>query len=127
MSNETTQRYPFALVTLTTLFFMWGFITCLNDILIPYLKEIFELTHFQSNLVQLAFVCTCFRNKDCTYISAIRLEAPITLVGLTALSVEIITKRSALYLIAMSAIFFVPNTLARMAWVGKSSISGTCL
>ncbi|MBR4970979.1 MAG: hypothetical protein IKY58_04310, partial [Paludibacteraceae bacterium] len=60
MSNETTQRYPFALVTLTTLFFMWGFITCLNDILIPYLKEIFELTHFQSNLVQLAFFLAYF-------------------------------------------------------------------
>ena len=30
--------YRFALISLTTLFFMWGFITCLNDILIPYLK-----------------------------------------------------------------------------------------
>ena len=36
-------QYRFALGALTSLFFMWGFITCLNDILIPYLKGAFEL------------------------------------------------------------------------------------
>ena len=36
--------YPTALVVLTTIFFMWGFLTCLNDILIPHLKAVFELT-----------------------------------------------------------------------------------
>ena len=33
----------FALTVLTTLFFMMGFITCMNDILIPHLKDIFQL------------------------------------------------------------------------------------
>ncbi|MEW6990156.1 sugar MFS transporter [Colwelliaceae bacterium 6441] len=34
---------------------MWGFITCLNDILIPHLKGIFELSYAQSMLVQFCF------------------------------------------------------------------------
>ena len=31
----------------TMLFFMWGFLTCLNDILIPHLKSIFDLNYFE--------------------------------------------------------------------------------
>jgi len=45
----------FALISLTSLFFMWGFITCLNDILIPHLKGIFDLSYAQSMLVQFCF------------------------------------------------------------------------
>ncbi|MBA6381516.1 sugar MFS transporter [Colwellia sp. BRX10-6] len=45
----------FALISLTSLFFMWGFITCLNDILIPHLKAIFSLSYAQSMLVQFCF------------------------------------------------------------------------
>jgi len=37
------------------LFFMWGFLTCLNDILIPHLKGIFELSYAQAMLVQFCF------------------------------------------------------------------------
>ncbi len=44
----------------TTLFFMWGFLTCLNDILIPHLKSIFELTYFQVMMVQFAFFSSYF-------------------------------------------------------------------
>ena len=43
------------LVTMTLLFFMWGFITCMNDILIPHLKVQFNLNFQQSMLVQFAF------------------------------------------------------------------------
>ena len=39
----------------TVLFFMWGFLTCLNDILIPHLKSIFSLNYGQALLVQFAF------------------------------------------------------------------------
>ena len=49
------QKYTFALVSLTSLFFMWGFITALNDILIPYLKNIFELNYTQAMLIQFCF------------------------------------------------------------------------
>jgi FHS family L-fucose permease-like MFS transporter len=40
---------------LTSLFFMWGFITCLNDILIPHLKSVFALNYTQAMLVQFSF------------------------------------------------------------------------
>lgn len=44
-----------AMAMVTTLFFMWGFVTCLNDILIPHLKSIFELNYAEVMLVQFAF------------------------------------------------------------------------
>lgn len=48
-------RYRSALSAVTTLFFLWGFITSLNDILIPYLKAIFQLSFAQANLINLCF------------------------------------------------------------------------
>ncbi len=48
------------LAVLTSLFFMWGFITCLNDILSPHLKGIFELNYAQTGLVQTAFFLAYF-------------------------------------------------------------------
>ncbi len=53
--NGSSHQNRFALISLTSLFFMWGFITCLNDILIPHLKAIFDLTYTQSMLVQFCF------------------------------------------------------------------------
>ena len=44
----------------TTLFFMWGFLTCLNDILIPHLKAIFELNYAQAMMVQFCFFSSYF-------------------------------------------------------------------
>src|SRR5258708_26995647 len=48
-----SNRWPFAMMTM--LFFMWGFMTVWNDILIPRFKEAFALTYFQAMLVQMAF------------------------------------------------------------------------
>lgn len=53
-------QYRFALGALTSLFFMWGFITCLNDILIPYLKGAFELNYTQAMLIQFCFFSAYF-------------------------------------------------------------------
>ncbi|MDP4945341.1 sugar MFS transporter [Alishewanella sp. SMS8] len=53
-------NYRFALTALTTLFFMWGFITCLNDILIPYLKQLFDLSYTQAMLIQFCFFSAYF-------------------------------------------------------------------
>ena len=53
-SNNNTNYGP-ALIVLTSLFFMWGFITCLNDILIPHLKAVFDLNYTQVMLVQFTF------------------------------------------------------------------------
>lgn len=52
--------YRFALTALTSLFFMWGFITCLNDILIPYLKLLFDLNYTQAMLIQFCFFSAYF-------------------------------------------------------------------
>ncbi|MCO4799327.1 MAG: sugar MFS transporter [Colwelliaceae bacterium] len=55
-NNQSNDgNYTFALTSLTSLFFMWGFITCLNDILIPHLKGIFDLSYSQAMLVQFCF------------------------------------------------------------------------
>src|SRR5580700_4659520 len=51
--NGASYRGPFAIMT--TLFFMWGFMTVFNDILIPRFKEAFTLDYFQAMLVQFAF------------------------------------------------------------------------
>src|ERR1035438_5405825 len=51
----TGQSYAAPLATVTTLFFMWGFLTCLNDILVPHLKSIFDLSYAQVMLIQFAF------------------------------------------------------------------------
>ncbi|MBA6290120.1 MULTISPECIES: sugar MFS transporter [unclassified Colwellia] len=59
-SNTENQNYTFALTSLTSLFFMWGFITCLNDILIPHLKAIFDLSYSQAMLVQFCFFSAYF-------------------------------------------------------------------
>ena len=53
MSQQKSYRSAFIL--LTTLFFLWGFITVLVDSLIPRLRELFTLTYFQAGLVQFAF------------------------------------------------------------------------
>lgn len=49
------KNYTMPLVWLTSLFFMWGFLTCLNDILIPHLKNVFNLNYTQAMLVQFCF------------------------------------------------------------------------
>jgi FHS family L-fucose permease-like MFS transporter len=51
----TGQSYGAPLATVTTLFFMWGFLTCLNDILVPHLKSIFDLSYAKVMLIQFAF------------------------------------------------------------------------
>jgi len=56
----SSEKYTRPLVIVTTLFFMWGFLTSLNDILVPHLKGIFELSYTQVMLVQFAFFSAYF-------------------------------------------------------------------
>jgi MFS transporter, FHS family, L-fucose permease len=58
--SESETNYSFALLPLVFLFFMWGFITCLNDILIPHLKAVFTLNYTQSMLIQFCFFAAYF-------------------------------------------------------------------
>ena len=52
--------YARPLAVVTTLFFMWGFLTCLNDILVPHLKSIFDLSYARVMLIQFAFFSAYF-------------------------------------------------------------------
>ena len=53
--NQPQQTQRFAFIAMTCLFFFWGFITVLNDILIPFLKGSFDLNYTQAMLVQFCF------------------------------------------------------------------------
>jgi FHS family L-fucose permease-like MFS transporter len=57
---STNPDYSRPLAIVTTLFFMWGFLTCLNDILVPHLKSIFDLSYTRVMLVQFAFFSAYF-------------------------------------------------------------------
>jgi FHS family L-fucose permease-like MFS transporter len=59
-ATSATLNYSRPLAIVTTLFFMWGFLTCLNDILIPHLKSIFDLSYARAMLVQFAFFSAYF-------------------------------------------------------------------
>ena len=50
----------FALSALFSLFFIWGFITALNDILLPFLKAAFDLSYVEAGLVQFCFFIAYF-------------------------------------------------------------------
>src|ERR1700747_296128 len=49
-----------AMAMVTTLFFMWGLLTSLNDILVPHLKAIFELKYVEVMLIQFSFFSAYF-------------------------------------------------------------------
>lgn len=58
--NSRTHTDYRAMSIATTLFFMWGFLTSLNDILIPHLKSIFALSNAEAALIQFAFFGSYF-------------------------------------------------------------------
>jgi len=55
-----SNKYIIPFITITSLFFLWGFLTVLVDSLIPRLKELFTLNYFQAGLVQFAFFMAYF-------------------------------------------------------------------
>lgn len=57
-AEHKTQSYTPALISLAVLYFMMGFITCLNDTLVPFFKKGFTLNYSQSSLVQVYFFLT---------------------------------------------------------------------
>lgn len=55
-----SDNYTLPLAVVTLLFFMWGFLTCLNDILVPHLKAVFDLSYTQVMLIQFTFFTAYF-------------------------------------------------------------------
>ncbi len=60
LTITATPSYTRPLAIVTTLFFMWGFLTCLNDILVPHLKSIFDLSYAHVMLIQFSFFSAYF-------------------------------------------------------------------
>ncbi len=58
--SSDKNPYLGSLTILTSLFFIWGFITCLNDILIPHLKSVFTLNYTEAMLIQFCFFTAYF-------------------------------------------------------------------
>jgi len=59
-ASESGQDYRPALAVLTTLFFVWGSLTSLNDVLIPFAQNVFKLNLAESFLIQTAFFLAYF-------------------------------------------------------------------
>lgn len=59
-AGSKSKAYTLAFAVVTTLFFIFGFITCLNDILVPHLKSLFQLDYTQAALVQFCFFSAYF-------------------------------------------------------------------
>ncbi len=78
-SQVQSYRGPFAIMT--TLFFMWGFMTVWNDILIPRFKEAFTLNYFQAMLVQFAFFGAYFVGSLLYFIISMTTGDPIARIG----------------------------------------------
>jgi FHS family L-fucose permease-like MFS transporter len=77
--SSRTYRGPFAIMTV--LFFMWGFMTVFNDILIPRFKEAFTLDYFQAMLVQFAFFGAYFIGSLIYFIISVSAGDPIARIG----------------------------------------------
>jgi FHS family L-fucose permease-like MFS transporter len=69
------------MAVLTTLFFLWGFITVLNDVLVPHWKKLFELSYFESLLVQFCFFGAYFIGSLAYYLLSRSSGDPIARMG----------------------------------------------
>lgn len=78
-TNGQNYRGPFAIMT--SLFFLWGFMTVFNDILIPRFKEAFTLNYFQAMLVQFAFFGAYFVGSLVYFIISATKGDPIAKIG----------------------------------------------
>lgn len=81
MENNKVAKYTTAFVVITSLFFMWGFITCMNDILIPFVKKVFELTRAQSLMVTFSFFTAYFVGSVIYFIISSTSGDPILKIG----------------------------------------------
>jgi MFS transporter, FHS family, L-fucose permease len=78
-AKKQSYRGPFTIMT--TLFFMWGFMTAWNDILIPRFKDAFSLNYFQAMLVQFAFFGAYFIGSLLYFAISVTAGDPIAKLG----------------------------------------------
>jgi FHS family L-fucose permease-like MFS transporter len=65
MNTAPGRAAAWPMIVLTALFFMWGFITVLNDVLVPHWKVLFQLNYAESLLVQFCFFGAYFIGSLC--------------------------------------------------------------
>ncbi len=58
--NSNQKSYVFPMIIIGALFFIFGFVTWLNSVLIPFLQQACQLTDFQAYFVTLAFYISYF-------------------------------------------------------------------
>ena len=102
------NKHVKSLAILTLLFFMWGFITSLNDILIPYLKTVFNLSNVQSVLVQFAFFLAYFVGALAYFIASLSFGDPINKIGYKK------TIFIGLIISGIGCLLFVPASIAEV-------------
>jgi len=112
-TNNSTKnnQYTIPFATVTLLFFMWGFFTVMNDILIPHLKDIFELSHFKAMMVQLAFFGAYFIGSLIYFLISVNFGDPINRIGYKNGMVW------GLLLAALGSAMFFPATIVQEYWL----------
>jgi MFS transporter, FHS family, L-fucose permease len=96
------------MIVLTTLFFMWGFMTVMNDVLIPHLRQVFTLTYAQSLLIQSCFFGAYGLGSLAYYLYSMRGGDPILRYGYKRASI------GGLLLSACGALLFIPATYVQV-------------
>ena len=80
-NSKTQFKRIISFAVLVGLFFIWGFIISMNDILIPYLKTIFKLSYFEAMLVQFSFFGSFFIGSLLYFIFSVKIGDPISKIG----------------------------------------------
>lgn len=83
-SSSSTPTYRVPLIALTGLFFMWGFLRSMSDIIIPYFRKIFSLNYTESMLVQFCFLGAYFLGSLGYYLISYFKGDPIKRMGYKA-------------------------------------------
>src|SRR6187402_3740031 len=100
VNNESKKNYAFAISIIGGLFFIFGFVTWLNSVLIPFLKQVCHLTNFQAYFVTLAFYISYT-------VMAIPASAILKKTGFAkGMSIGLLT-------MAVGSIIFIPAALSR--------------
>jgi FHS family L-fucose permease-like MFS transporter len=76
-AETSTPNYRGSFAVMTVLFFLWGFMTVFNDILIPRFKSAFELNYYQAMLVQFAFFGAYFTGALLYFVASVTAGDPI--------------------------------------------------
>ncbi len=102
MTSSSARSIAWPMAVLTSLFFMWGFLTVMNDVLVPHWKEVFHLNYAESLLVQFCFFGAYFLGSLLYYLRSISGGDPIQRFGYKRAAV------AGLLLSALACLLFMP-------------------